>query len=118
MIDAVFAQKDRDEWEEIFKAQDVWHQPVLSAAVSATTLASGLHTSCVLCLAGLPALSRQPRCQCVTAGLSRRCQACKRASHDHVFLATQLGCLLCPVDRQPMPGLQRTVLAGLGWIVT
>eukprot|EP01045_Picozoa_sp_COSAG04_P012230 COSAG04_NODE_816_length_10084_cov_4.719179_6_plen_80_part_00 len=43
MIDAVFAQKDRAEWEEIFKAQDVWHQPVLSAAVSPTACKSASH---------------------------------------------------------------------------
>ena len=48
MIDAVFAQKDRDEWEEIFKAQDVWHQPVLSAAVrtAACKRASHDHVFC------------------------------------------------------------------------
>ena len=46
MIDAVFAQKDRAEWEEIFKAQDVWHQPVLSAAVRTAACKRASHVMC------------------------------------------------------------------------
>ena len=31
-LDAAFATKTSTEWQEIFVAQDVWHQPVLSPA--------------------------------------------------------------------------------------
>ena len=86
MIDAVFAQKDRAEWEEIFKAQDVWHQPVLSAAVSTTTLASGLHMSCILSLGLGCQRCAQRRCQSVTAGLG---------CHADARLASGLRMIMC-----------------------